>query len=111
MKKEHFEIPKAPITPYRVYFLKLDLIRKIYFSPVVKLAAEPKGKEKKRNDNRPIGLPQDGKRQFDLQKKSQISGTRNSKSKIFKSLKDKRKKEMEHLQAQQNVQIHKTFSH
>ena len=54
MKKEHFEIPKAPITPYRFYLLKADLIRKIYISPVVKLAAEPKGKDKKRDDDRPI---------------------------------------------------------
>jgi hypothetical protein len=66
MKKEHFEIPKAPITPYRFYFLKLDLIRKIYISPVVELTAEPKGEEKQRNDNRLIGLPQDRKGQFDL---------------------------------------------
>jgi len=54
MKKEHFEIPKAPITLYRFYFLKLDLIRKIYISPVVGLAAERNGKEKKCNDNRPF---------------------------------------------------------
>jgi hypothetical protein len=66
MKKEHFQIPTAPITPYRFYFLKLDLIRRIYIFPVVELSAEPKGKEKKRNDNRPIGLPQDRKGQFDL---------------------------------------------
>jgi hypothetical protein len=66
MRKEHFEIPKAPITPYRFYFLKLDLIRKIYISPTVELAAEPNGKEKKRNDNRPIGLPQDRTGEIDL---------------------------------------------
>ena len=40
-------------------------------------------------------------------KKSQISGPINSISRIFKSFKDKRKKEMEHLQAKQNVHIHK----
>jgi len=66
MKKEHFEIPTAPITPYRFYFLKLNLITKIYIFPVVELAAEPQGKEKERYNSRPMGLPQDREEQFDL---------------------------------------------
>ena len=44
-KKEHFEILKASISPYRFYFLNSDVIRKIYVSPEVELAAEPNGEK------------------------------------------------------------------